>query len=50
MDKPVPSWLIVLTIIILIAVSFGIYLWLKSINIENTKKEDNEFNNIKKST
>ena len=31
MDKPVSFWFIVLNIIIIVAVSFAIYKWLKSI-------------------
>ncbi len=42
MDKPVPLWVIVLTIVILVSVSFGIYFWLKSLivkdNDDNTKR------------
>ncbi|MRJ06328.1 MAG: glutamyl-tRNA amidotransferase [Epsilonproteobacteria bacterium] len=31
MDKPVPGWLIIVTILILVGVSVGIYFWLKSL-------------------
>jgi hypothetical protein len=47
MDKPVPGWLIVFTIIVLVSVSVVAYFWLKSlvgyagIN-ENKKKDEND--------
>jgi len=31
MDKPIPFWLIILTVIVLVGGSFLIYLWLKNI-------------------
>jgi hypothetical protein len=31
MDKPVPFWLIVLTVIILVGMSFIIYKWLENL-------------------
>jgi len=31
MDKPVPFWFIVFTIIVLVSGSFLIYLWLKNL-------------------
>ncbi|WP_456469736.1 glutamyl-tRNA amidotransferase [Caminibacter sp.] len=34
MDKPVPFWLIILTVLILVGGSYLIYLWLKSIKID----------------
>jgi len=43
-DKPVPFWVILITIIVLITVSVGIYLWLKSLII----KDEND--NIEKSS
>ena len=36
MDKPIPLWLIVLTIIVLVGGSFIIYLWLKNIIIKDS--------------
>jgi len=36
MDKPIPFWLIVITIIILVGGSFIIYLWLKNIIIKDS--------------
>ncbi|WP_459978781.1 glutamyl-tRNA amidotransferase [Nautilia lithotrophica] len=31
MDKPVPFWFIILNIIIIVAISYIVYRWLKSI-------------------
>jgi len=31
MDKPIPFWLIILTVIVLVGGSFLIYLWFKNI-------------------
>jgi uncharacterized membrane protein len=36
MDKPIPFWLVVLTIIVLVGGSFIIYLWLKNIIIKDS--------------
>jgi hypothetical protein len=41
MDKPVPFWLIIITVIILVGGSFIIYLWLKSLKIDIKDKNDN---------
>ena len=43
MDKPIPLWFVILTIFVLVAGSFVIYLWLKSLIIK-----DND-DNIKRS-
>jgi len=36
MDKPIPFWLVVLTIIVVVGGSFIIYLWLKNIIIKDS--------------
>jgi len=35
MDKPVSFWFILVTIVVLISISVGIYLWLKSLIIKD---------------
>jgi hypothetical protein len=36
MDKPIPFWLVIVTIIFLVGGSFLIYLWLKNIIIKDS--------------
>ena len=36
MDKPIPLWLVFFTVFVLIAGSFIIYLWLKSLIIKDS--------------
>ncbi len=36
MDKPVPFWFIIFSIIVLVAGSYIIYLWLKSLIIKDS--------------
>jgi len=43
MDKPIPFWIILVTIVILVSISFLVYFWLKSLII----KDEND--NIKRS-
>ena len=43
MDKPIPLWVVFLTIFVLVGGSFIIYLWLKSLIIKDSD------DNIKKS-
>ena len=41
MDKPIPFWLIIFSIIILVGGSYLIYLWLKNIKIDIKDSNDN---------
>jgi hypothetical protein len=44
MDKPVPSWLVLITVFILVGGSFIIYLWLKNLTLKDSD------DNIKRSS
>ncbi|NPA88173.1 glutamyl-tRNA amidotransferase [Caminibacter pacificus] len=41
MDKPVPFWFVLFTIIVLVGGSYLIYLWLKSLKIDIKDENDN---------
>ncbi|MEO1923246.1 MAG: glutamyl-tRNA amidotransferase [Nautiliaceae bacterium] len=41
MDKPVPFWLIGITVLILVGGSYLIYLWLRNIKIDIKDSNDN---------